>query len=136
MTGPIVQPPYVLGGVHAAPAVTTGWDLPPIPTGPVTELGDLDDVDTTGSVTGQVLTRSSDGIWRGAAIPHPAPYVISSAQNPWVIDHNLGYAPGGITLIDSTGTEIEGDPSYPIPASRLVITFPFGITVSGTAYLS
>jgi hypothetical protein len=59
-----------------------------------------------------------------------------SADNPWVIDHNLGFAPGGITLLDSDGSEIEGDPSYPLPTSRVVITFPYGITVSGVAYLS
>lgn len=59
-----------------------------------------------------------------------------ATANPWVINHNLGFPPAGVRLYDSTGTEFEADIAYPIPATRLVVTFPFGVSLSGTAFLS
>lgn len=51
----------------------------------------------------------------------------------WVIDHTLGYAPGGVTCTDSANGEIVGDITYP-SAGRVVVTF--AASTGGTAYLS
>jgi hypothetical protein len=60
-------------------------------------------------------------------------FVQSSAASVWTINHNLGYRPAGVMVMDSGGTEVEGLVSYP-DLNTVVITFsaPF----AGTAYLS
>lgn len=57
----------------------------------------------------------------------------ASASASWLITHNLGYHPGGVTVVDSGGTEWVGVVSY-VDVNTLQIDFdvPFG----GTAYLS
>jgi hypothetical protein len=51
----------------------------------------------------------------------------------WTMDHNLGYNPGGIIVLDSAGTVVEG--SYEFPnVNRIIATFTSGF--SGNAYLS
>jgi hypothetical protein len=55
------------------------------------------------------------------------------ASDTWVITHNLGYAPGGISVMDSAGTMVEGDVTHNTLTS-LTIEFTSGF--SGTAYLS
>jgi hypothetical protein len=51
----------------------------------------------------------------------------------WTIIHNLGYAPGGITVLDSAGTMVEGDIQH-VSLNECIITF--SAAFSGTAYLS
>lgn len=55
------------------------------------------------------------------------------AASVWTINHTLGKVPS-VTVIDSGGNQIEGDVSYPIPLTQVVLTFsaPF----SGKAYLN
>lgn len=51
----------------------------------------------------------------------------------WTILHNLGYAPGGISVLDSAGTMVEGDVAH-VSLNECTISFSAGF--AGTAYLS
>lgn len=51
----------------------------------------------------------------------------------WIIDHNLPFQPAAISVVDSGGTEWEGDVSWPTP-TRVVIQFK--VAFGGTARLS
>lgn len=57
----------------------------------------------------------------------------SEASDNWVVPHNLGFRPGGVLVVDSGGTEMEGVVSH-IDINTLQISFvsSFG----GHAYLS
>jgi hypothetical protein len=59
-------------------------------------------------------------------------FIISKPASAWEIHHNLGYNPNA-TCIDTAGTVVEGDISYP-NENLMVISF-IG-AVSGKAYLS
>lgn len=50
----------------------------------------------------------------------------------WQVDHNLGYYPN-VTTVDSAGTRIEGDVSYP---DITTVTVTFSVAIGGRAYLS
>lgn len=56
-----------------------------------------------------------------------------SASDTWVIVHNLGYRPAGILVVDSAGTEWEGDPVHD---SVNQLTIRFNAAFGGTAFLS
>lgn len=65
-------------------------------------------------------------------------YVQGSPSASWIIAHNLGFSPGGIIVIDSNGSVVEGEIDY-IDNNNLILNFfangipsPF----SGQAYLS
>jgi hypothetical protein len=58
--------------------------------------------------------------------------VLASAE--WIIDHTLGYNPGGVQVIESTGDAIMGAHDYPIANQRVRISF--ASPCSGKAYLS
>lgn len=66
-----------------------------------------------------------------------APQSYSHSQSPasadWLVNHNLGYNPGGITVIDSGGTPWEGVVEY-IDANNLMIHFTTAF--GGTAQVS
>jgi hypothetical protein len=49
----------------------------------------------------------------------------------WTINHNLGYKPKAV-VIDSAGTEVVGDASYP---NDNQVILHFGAAFSGTARL-
>lgn len=51
----------------------------------------------------------------------------------WNIVHNLNQFPGGVTVVDSAGTVVEGDVVY---ISGNEIQIAFGSAFSGKAYLS
>jgi hypothetical protein len=57
----------------------------------------------------------------------------SVASAIWTINHNLGYRPGGISVVDSAETQVIGDIEY-VNDNILKITFNGGF--SGKAYLS
>jgi hypothetical protein len=59
-------------------------------------------------------------------------HIQGAPASVWVIDHDLGFHPN-VTVEDSAGTTVEGDPTYPSD-TRVVLTFatPF----SGRAFLS
>lgn len=54
-------------------------------------------------------------------------------SDTWTIDHNLGYNPGGITVVDSAGNIVEGAYDY-TSTNQLIATFSGAF--SGMAYLS
>lgn len=60
-------------------------------------------------------------------------YIQSTANAVWVITHDLGYEPGGVRVVDTTGAEIIGAVSYP---SVNVVRVDFSYPVAGVAYLS
>jgi hypothetical protein len=60
-------------------------------------------------------------------------HVQSSPSATWTVVHNLGYFPGGVSVIDSAGTKVYGDITHNT-VNQLVINFSAGF--SGKAYLS
>lgn len=56
----------------------------------------------------------------------------ASASTTWLINHNLGFYPS-ITVVDSAGTVVEGNYSYP---NATTIIANFSNAFSGKAYLS
>ena len=60
-------------------------------------------------------------------------HIQGSPATVWTINHNMGYNPGGIIVLDSAGAVVEG--SYEFPnVNRVIATFSSGF--SGNAYLS
>jgi hypothetical protein len=70
-------------------------------------------------------------------LPGSAPQAYTHDQmvpsDTWVIVHNLGYMPGGVVVVDSAGTNVEGSVSHD---STSQITITFSAAFSGKAYLS
>jgi len=60
-------------------------------------------------------------------------HIQSAPSTTWTVVHNLGYHPGGVSVIDSAGTKVYGDITH-ISVNQLVINFSAGF--SGKAYLS
>lgn len=60
-------------------------------------------------------------------------HVQSVPATVWTVQHNLEGGYPNVTVIDSAGTRVEGDITYPA-ASTVVLTFTSAF--SGTAYLS
>jgi len=56
---------------------------------------------------------------------------VSSAS--WIITHNLGYFPGGVSIVDSAGSKVYGDVSY---VSENQIMINFSSAFGGKAYIS
>ena len=59
-------------------------------------------------------------------------YTQSTPSDTWTISHNLTFHPN-VTVVDSGGSVVEGEISYPSPTTVL-LTFRSGF--SGRAYLS
>jgi len=57
----------------------------------------------------------------------------STPSTTWTVVHNLGYFPGGVSVVDSAGTKVYGDITH-ANVNQLVINFSAGF--SGKAYLS
>jgi len=60
-------------------------------------------------------------------------HIQSAPSATWTVVHNLGYFPGGVSVIDSAGTKVYGDITHN-SNNQLVINFSAGF--SGKAYLS
>lgn len=60
-------------------------------------------------------------------------HVQSTPSTTWTVVHNLGYFPGGVSVVDSAGTKVYGDITHS-NVNQLVINFTAGF--SGKAYLS
>lgn len=60
-------------------------------------------------------------------------HVQSMPSAVWTITHNLGFRPAGVTVVDSGGTNVEGDIVY---TSANTMTISFVAAFGGTAYLS
>ena len=57
----------------------------------------------------------------------------SSASATWTVVHNLGYFPGGVSVVDSAGNKVYGDVTH-TSANQLVINFTAGF--GGKVYIS
>jgi cytoskeletal protein RodZ len=57
----------------------------------------------------------------------------SSSSTTWTVVHNLGYFPGGVSVVDSGGTKVYGDVTH-TNNNSLVITFSSAF--GGKAYIS
>ena len=51
----------------------------------------------------------------------------------WTINHNLGYEPGGVAIVDSSGTIVTGTVTYS-SVDRIVVSFTSAF--GGKAYIS
>lgn len=82
-------------------------------------------------------------VWTGVTVAEPtgsvgpdSPFAYVHTQgiaaSTWVITHNLGFYPN-VTVIDSSGSEVEGDIVY---TSSNVVTITFSAAFGGVAYLS
>lgn len=60
-------------------------------------------------------------------------HVQSVAVMNWLIVHNLGFKPGGVRVVQSTGEEIIGSVSYP---DINTVAISFGAATAGVAHLS
>jgi len=60
-------------------------------------------------------------------------HVQSVASMTWIIRHNLGFQPGGVRVVQSTGEEIVGSVSYP---DVNTVQINFSSLTAGVAYLS
>lgn len=57
----------------------------------------------------------------------------AAASASWTITHNLGYFPGGVSIIDSAGSKVYGDVTF-ISENQLVVNFSSAF--GGKAYIS
>lgn len=55
------------------------------------------------------------------------------AATTWTINHNLGYEPGGVSVVDSAGTTVIGTVQH-TSANQIVVSFTSAF--GGKAYLS
>lgn len=76
----------------------------------------------------KAMTETSSGMG-GAAYTHNQ----GTPATTWTIHHDLGYKPGGISIIDSGGTNIEGDIAH-LTINTFVITIAY--PTSGVVYVS
>ena len=71
-----------------------------------------------------------------AAIPASNTYYVHTQSTPstsWVISHDLGYFPGGVSVVDSAGSKVYGDVVF-VSENQLVINF--NSAFGGKAYIS
>lgn len=95
---------------------------------------DGDIVQVVNAVTEEIIDIISDNvIIRTLGIPSYYTHTQSTPSDIWIVNHNLGYRPGGIMVIDSSDREVIGSVNY-ININTLTISFVGGF--SGTAYIS
>lgn len=81
---------------------------------------------------GQVIEYDADqDLWVPRSIRYV--HVQSAATNTWSVSHNLGYRPGGVTVVDSADNVVFGDVSY-VNDNSLTITF--SAAFGGKVYIS
>lgn len=54
-------------------------------------------------------------------------HVQSAPSTTWTVVHNLGYFPGGVSVVDSAGTKVYGDITHS-NSNQLVINFSAGFS--------
>lgn len=69
----------------------------------------------------------------GSAVGGFYRHVQDVASATWVIPHNLGFNPGGVSVLDSAGTNVVGDIVY---SDANTVTLNFSAPFAGTANLS
>jgi len=93
-------------------------------------LNDLGDVTITSAASGQGLVYNGSA-WINKATTFT--FTQSSSLAAWTITHNLGYRPGGVSVVDSAENVVMGDIVHSSD-NELVINFSSAFT--GKAYLS
>ena len=93
-------------------------------------LNDLGDVTITSAAAGQGLVYNGSA-WVNKATTFTFTQASSSAA--WTVTHNLGYRPGGVSIVDSAENVVMGDIVHSSD-NELVINFSSAFT--GKAYIS
>lgn len=98
----------------------------------------VQDISASVAVTEQIVTvdvgeQGPQGI-PGPTGPAGGNFVFTqnTPASSWTIVHNLGLYPN-VTVIEFGGAQVEGDLTYD---SVNQLTLTFGVSISGTAYLS
>jgi len=83
-------------------------------------------------------TMVSKGAQGDPGAPGSAPQAYTHEQGnasaSWLVEHNLGYVPGGITIVDSAGGRVGMPEVYVLDTNTLL--FVFTVSFGGRAYLS
>lgn len=79
----------------------------------------------------ETIVVSSPSSIPASSIAHVHTQAAASAS--WTINHNLGYYPGGVSIIDSGGSKVYGDVVF-ISENQLVVNFTSAF--GGKAYIS
>jgi hypothetical protein len=115
------------------PLTTLLRDPEPAPTIVTTDLGtSIVSVGTPGPPGPQ----GPQGPQGPSGVPADVLSYVHDQQVPldtWTIDHDLGYVPGGVTVIDTLGEVVWGEVAHP-SVNRTILTF--SAAFSGVAYLS
>ena len=93
-------------------------------------LNDLGDVTITSAAAGQGLVYNGSA-WVNKATTFT--FTQSSSSATWTVTHNLGYRPGGVSVVDSAENVVMGDIVHSSD-NALVINFSSAFT--GKAYIS
>jgi hypothetical protein len=110
-------------------------------TGGATKLDDLTDVEGADLATpGQVLAKTSDGMWSPATISGEGPPTVLSYRHEqvapatvWLITHPLPFEPAGVEVFDHLGARHFPPMSYPAVGQ---VRLDFNTPIRGTARLS
>ena len=89
---------------------------------------------TTGPAAATITGTAADPILN-LVLPSGGKYTHTqgSPATTWTINHDLGYEPGGVSIVDSGGTMVTGTVSY---ASVNQIVVSFTSAFGGKAYIS
>jgi len=93
-------------------------------------INDFNDVTITSASAGQGL------VYNGSAFVNKATtftFTQASSSASWTVTHNLGYRPGGVSIIDSAENVVMGDIVH---SSDNELVINFSSAFSGKAYLS
>jgi hypothetical protein len=131
----IVDDPQADDGVTTVVVEQGGSQGPPGPPGPQGPEGPIGPQGLQGDV-GPAGPQGEQGL-PGAAVATYR-HVQSVPASVWAISHNLGYWPGGITVVDSGGTQHIGKITYLNNNQLQLEFFQAGAPVafSGEAYIS
>lgn len=105
--------------------------------GPATTLT-VGDVSVSNEVVEPVITITGIAPSQTINFTFPAGssayrHVQSAPSATWTIQHNMGFYPGGVTVIDSGGNYCLGNLSYP---NVNTVVVEFSAAFNGVAYLS
>ena len=89
---------------------------------------------TTGPAAATMTGTAADPVLN-LVLPSGGKYTHTqgSPSTTWTIDHNLGYEPGGVSIVDSGGTIVTGTVTYS-SVDRIVVSFTSAF--GGKAYIS
>lgn len=85
-------------------------------------------ISTTNGASGSGDSPSGGGLTAGGFV-----FPMSVPAKTWLVQHNLGYFPGGILVFDSSGATIDPSVDYLDPNN---LELQFSAPTGGTAYIS